>query len=418
MSTSLGRPYIRAVPAVAPRMARRMRRPVHNGYIHTVPWVLTPFFAAPVLPGETLKNLLFQARVITTPLTSQMLGWWAETYWFYVKHRHMAGASVYTSMMLDLNTATTAQEAGAAEARMNETVGDIMFVKQAYNAVIDEYFRGDGETYATAEGIWSGALCKARLNYPGWWDSILPDASLTTSFGGIADDSIGGANTALDQLGEIGRALETWQQLRMLGITNLEYDDYLRSYGVVIAAPQDDRPELIRYTREWTYPATTVSVDATAQRTSSVASWTLTERADKDRYFKEPGVLIGMCCFRPKLYHSKQQAGIGMLKSATAWQPPFAAGTYDQYQPVVGMSGYNFDSADLFNRGDQWTYAMRGSLPQTLTFPTDGKFDYADGTLINGLFADGASGFIKMDASISLQVATGAVAPDATPVTT
>lgn len=414
MSTTFGRPMVSMRPG---RMARRMRRPDHKAYVHFTPWTLQPFFYAPVLPGETLKNLLFQARVLSTPLANnQVSGWWVETYWFYVKHRHTAIGSTLMSMMLDMNASVTAAQSVTQSVPHHMVIGDFTLTRDAYRAVVDEYFRGDGETYATGAAL-TASLSFARLNLPGWWDSILPDAALTTSMGGIADDSIGGSNTALDQLGEVGKALEQWQALRMLGVTNLEYDDWLRSFGVSIAAPLEDRPELIRYTREWTYPATSVSVDATAQRVSSVVSWSLTERADKDRYFKEPGVILGLVCARPKLYHDRQQAGVNQLQSAMSWQTPFSVGLYDSYQPVVGMTGYQFDTADLFNHGDQYRFIERGTSIPTLAWPADGELDYPDSTLINALFVDGANGHLKMDASVSLQVATGAVSPDVSPAT-
>lgn len=419
MSTTLGRPY---VSAPVPRMRRRIRRPVHNAYVHFIPWAIQPFLIAPVLPGETLKNLLFQARILTTPLANnQVIGWWIETYFFYVKHRHLANATTYTNMMIDMNTVITGVQQVANLPMMNSLIGDMQFPQEAYTAIVNEYFRGDGESDATAAGLIAGTgggnLRLARLKMPGWWDSIIPNSQVDTGHGGIADDSIGGANTALDQVGEIGRALETWQQLRMLGITNLEYDDWLRSFGVQIAAPTRDVPELLRYTREWQYPSSAVSVDATAQRVSSVVSWSLTERADKDRYFREPGLIMGFVIARPKLYHDRQQAGVGLLQDALAWQTPFASGVYDRLRPVSGLTGYHWDTADLFNQGDQYRYIHRGTSCPTVAFPANGKLDYANATLINSLFTDGATGHVKMDATVSLQVATAAVGADITPTT-
>lgn len=400
------------------RMARRIRRPNHNAYVHFTPWTIQPFFCAPVLPGETLKNLLMQARVLTTPLANnQVAGWWIETYFFYVKHRHTLISSTLQSMMLDLNASVAAAQTGSANTAHHMLIGDFTLMRDSYRAVVDEFFRGDGETYATG-GALTGSLSFARLKLPGWWDSILPDATLTTGLGGIADDSIAGANTALDQLGEVGKALETWQTLRMLGITNMEYDDYLRSFGVSIAAPIDDRPELLRYTREWQYPSSSVSVDATQQRVSSVVSWSLTERADKNRFFREPGVILGCVVARPKLYHDRQQAGVNMLQNAQAWQTPFSQPYgYERYASIPTMTGYSFDTGDLFNQGDQYRFIERGTSIPTLAWPADGELDFPDSTLINALFTDGAAGHIKMDATVSCQIATGAVAPDMTPTT-
>ena len=83
------------------RMKRVMRYPEHTAFVRTRPWAITPFLIAPVLPGETLKNLLHQAREITKPLKNGLIGWWAETYFFYVKHRDLDDRDALTAMMLD-----------------------------------------------------------------------------------------------------------------------------------------------------------------------------------------------------------------------------------------------------------------------------------------------------------------------------
>lgn len=45
----------------APRTGRRNRRPSHPFIIRHRPWQIQPILCAPVLPGETLKNVLWQA---------------------------------------------------------------------------------------------------------------------------------------------------------------------------------------------------------------------------------------------------------------------------------------------------------------------------------------------------------------------
>lgn len=412
MSDVFGRPHVAASALPVPRMSRRVRRPTHNAYLHFTPWVIQPFCVMPVLPGETLKNLMMQGRVLTTPiLNNQVTGWWFEQYWFFVKHRHMASAESYMSMMLSLAD-NTEGAAGSADAAFNMHAGDLQFTMEAYEAVVNEFFRGSEEAYGTAGSAHTNGLAYARLKLPGWWDSILPATALSTE---PAGDTIGGAD--LNQVGELAQALETWQTMRMLNITTLEYDDWLRSFGVKIAAPREDKPELIRYSREWQYPSSAVSVDATAQRVSTVLNWSITERADKNRFFKEPGVILGVAVVRPKLYHDRQQAGVGLLRNSLAWQTPFGRGTYRGLQPIHDLSGYVFDTQDLFNQGDQFVYIERGTGIPRMAFPADGVFDYPNATLINSLFADGSSGHIKMDAAVTANIATGAVGPDTTPTT-
>ena len=48
------------------KTGRRLRRPRINFSLKTLPWQLQPFVVHPVLPGETMKNILFQARMVAT----------------------------------------------------------------------------------------------------------------------------------------------------------------------------------------------------------------------------------------------------------------------------------------------------------------------------------------------------------------
>lgn len=418
-----GRPRVRQralLGSAIPRVQRGMRKPVHTAYLHFLPWVLTPFMVAPVLPGDTFKNALIQGRIITTPVKSQLVGCWLETYWFYVSHRQMSMADDLVSMMIDPDFDIVQDGSGiaaSADADWQEESDDIQFAREAYYAVINEFFRGEGETYANGQHSATG-YNYCRLKQPGWWDSIIPSSRLVTEFGPGAD-SIGG--TDLNQVGEISRAIDRYNQALMLGLTDLTYEDWLSMYGVKVDQPTDERrPEMLRYTREWSYPNNSVSVDSTQQRVASVFSWSLTERIDKDRHFKEPGVIIGIMLVRPKLYHDQKHAGVGMLNDYQGWQTPFQTGVYDAYRPLPELDGYHWDTRDLFLHGDQWVHCQRGTGPTALTFPTDGVFDYPADTLVNAWFNDGGTGtngYIAADLVTNLSILSRLPA-DVTPRTT
>jgi hypothetical protein len=72
-----------------PQVSRKMRRPTHTFYVENHPYVMQPFMLAPVLPGETLKQMLFQCRAVTSPIKNPLIGWHLEHYWFYVR-QHVA----------------------------------------------------------------------------------------------------------------------------------------------------------------------------------------------------------------------------------------------------------------------------------------------------------------------------------------
>jgi hypothetical protein len=58
------------------KTGRRARRPEHRFELASTPWAITPFLIAPVLPGDTMTNLLLQARVVSDPIKNPLIGWW------------------------------------------------------------------------------------------------------------------------------------------------------------------------------------------------------------------------------------------------------------------------------------------------------------------------------------------------------
>ena len=54
----------------SPRVNRKTRSPQHTWAIKQRPFVITPFMIAPVLPGETLKAGVMQARAVSEPLNA------------------------------------------------------------------------------------------------------------------------------------------------------------------------------------------------------------------------------------------------------------------------------------------------------------------------------------------------------------
>ena len=118
--------------SAAPQVGRRLRQPQHTWLVRQLPFAIQPVAIAPVLPGETLKNALFQVRAVTSPLKSPLIGWWFETYLFYVKHRDLPNAAQYTEMMLDPTTVIT--KTGAAVAKHYSAQGQIPWVQQCLQA--------------------------------------------------------------------------------------------------------------------------------------------------------------------------------------------------------------------------------------------------------------------------------------------
>ena len=337
------------------RMQRVARRPRHTFNLRTRPWQIQPFMIAPVLPGETMKNLFLQCRTVTDPIKNPLIGWWLEHYFFYVKHRDLDGRDDYVEMMLDIDKDMSAYNATAVPSYY-EVASGIGWVGQCLKRVVEEYFRDKDEAWDNVLIPASGGLPAAKVRTEeSWLDSLLADAAFPTR---DLDTETGDVLTAET----FDRNYQNWLFMRQQGMTQMTYEDYLATYGVKKYEQEPHKPELLRVLREWQYPTNTVDpADGTPR---SAVSWAISDRADKDRRFTEPGFVFGVQIARPKVYLGNQRStAVSMLSNAFAWLPAimrddpgtslreFASGA----GPLGGVAGaYWVDLRDLFLYGDQF----------------------------------------------------------------
>jgi hypothetical protein len=318
---------------------------------------------APVLPGETLTNLQLQARAVTDPIQNPLIGWWLEYYYFYVKHRDLAERDTLMNMVM--TNASTAALNAAAKVETYHAGSAPDYAQLCLNRIVDTYFRDEGEI-TLAGSI--GNLPAASLSSDTWLDSVKAASTNPTN-----DPEFPGNTTRIqtDDLipGTTQAMFDQWEFMKQEKLTDLTYEDFLKTYGVtgqaVAAVVDEHKPELIRYVRDWTYPTNTV--EPTTGVPASACSWAVAERADKDRFFTEPGFLVGLTVARPKVYLSKQKGtGVSMLADAFSWLPavlsndPYTslrqfANTAGPLQGnVTDAAGYWVDVRDLFVYGDQF----------------------------------------------------------------
>jgi len=358
----------------APQVARKNRTPSHTFYLETKPFQIQPCVIAPVLPGETLHNLQLQARVATDPLKNKLQGWWKEYYFFYVKLRDLHERDSFTDMMLDptfnANVALGSGEDTKMSMGSDINKNSINYSRMCLRRIVEEYFRDEGEAW---DNHMVDGLPLAKINYNSWLDSIKTEAQLATyqndealpgEFEQVLPDSVPpGFETHYTQ----------WEHMRALKLTEATFEDYLKSYGVRVPkaeAEDTHRPELIRYVRDWTYPSNTV--DPASGGTTSACVWSVAERADKARFFKEPGFIFGVTVTRPKVYISYQWSNlVAHMDNAYAWLPavlnsePYTSlkkfgGAGSPPGPLARNGGYDpgqpywVDMKDLFLHGDQF----------------------------------------------------------------
>jgi len=346
--------------------ARVPRKPRHTFNLVQYPYEITPFMIAPVLAGETLRNLLLQCRTVSTPLENRLIGHHLEHYFFYVKLRDLADSADIVAMLMDNGTSVTA--AGGDSVYKYVKSGAIDWVGMCLDSIVSKYFRDEGDAGSHVGSV-TGLPMAQWTNYQSLFESLIADASIET-------------DTTADTIPypDSEKEYETWKFLYDMQMTEASFEDYLGTFGVRVDNADEDRPELIRFSKNWTYPTNTV--DGATGTINTQVSWSVQERADKDRFLKEPGFVFGVTIARPKLYLSLQtQASVSMLNDALSWMPalmkdkihssmkkmqgnaaafPLSAASTPTGGGLDSDLNYWFDLRDLFIYGDQFVNRTQG----------------------------------------------------------
>lgn len=372
------------------KAGRKIRRPTHTFNTVQHPWAITPFLIAPVIPGETMRSAMMQARAVSTPIKSDLIGWWLEHYLFYVKLRDLNERDDLTQMFVDPEWAIPGglQDSTANADFYHNGRARLNYPKMCLRRVVEEYFRDEGEAWDVA--TYSG-LPLAKANTESIFDSIMSEEDYQPIGDIDVDINADGDITA----SEVEEARRQYELLRSMNLTEATYEDFIRSFGVrgsVVEKIEPHRPELIRYEKAWTYPANTVEVAGIR----SVASWSASLRADKDRYFAEPGFIFGVTVARPKIYLGNQSgAAVALLDHIQTWLPavlrndPTTSLVHvpDGTGPIAtDPTGYFVDIRDLFLRGDQWVNHTGDKNSVMLPSATSLDKEYVSSTDIQGLF--------------------------------
>lgn len=405
-------PRVSIAPAYAAQK-RRLRHPQHTFQLRVRPWQIQPFMIAPVLPGETLKNLVLQDRVVSDPLKPDMklIGWWCEHFFFYVKHRDFnePERTAVTSMMLDPTFDMDPYRASVSSVPYYTFETGIKWLEFCMKPIIEHFFRDEGEAWDSKliDGIPQAQVFGKGHN--NWTDSLTLDADKRDR------------DVAMPvNIEDLDDTMAHYMALRDAGLAPMDYEDFIRTYGAKVRqeeqSPELHRPELIRYLRDWTYP--TNIVEPTTGVPTSAAAWSITERADKDRFFAEPGFIVGLTVQRPKV-HMKNIAGYlaGGMDDVYKWLPAmlhqhyekgfkmFQAGNFGPLRNIVS-DDYWVDIRDLFTYGDQFNNFNAGfvSPAGTVDVPTAlGDPRYADAADLDEMF-NGAPNLIRHDGIVTLGI--------------
>lgn len=400
--------------------ARVTRRPVHNFNLKSKPYEIVPFMIAPVLPGESLTNLLLQSTVKSQVINNSTIGWHKEYYFFYVPLLGLqAGwdtSGLLQTMMLDPTLNVAALRAANNSAVMFTFKGGIDYVVQCLSAVVLQFFRDEGEGASPYIENYSAA----RIDQDHWAKHI----KLESETGD--DEELPGVDPQeeTDILAGFTTEYAQWEIMRDAQMTDLTYEDYLKSFGVNIpkseetTAAQRFSPELIRNIRSWATPSNAVN-PATGAIASAV-NWKIAERADKVRFFKYPGFIFGVTLTRPKVYMSTQKgAAVGMLDNAYAWLPaalrafPYAGIKETLDSATEGIlqnqsEDYWVDLMDLYQHGDNFfNYTATAALTHAMALPTAALDSlYPTDAMVEALFVTPGAEYLYEDGAVFLNIAT------------
>lgn len=373
-------------PAPPTASERKPRKPRHEWYGVSRPWDIQPVAIAPVYPGDTLLNMLMQVRAVTDPIRNSLMGWWNEYALYYVKHTDLGTgdqdpgtAEATANAIRDMHLTNAALGlADATERLHNYKVGTdsvVDWVHLCMQQIVRWYYR-DGEE--SIDGYHSGGvrnttLYCARVKDSTWMDSLKIEDVNPASQGDLA---VGEDFNDVFVPAAFTTHYAQWEHMRQVKLLpdTVTFEDYLRSWGVSVPREEEEtlnRPELLRYVRDWQYPSNTI--DPTDGSATAAVSWALQARADKARRFPEPGFLVLVNCVKPKVYFGNQiRPAVTMLDDAYGWLPAILGNDpyvslieYDHNEgPISGIPNsvddYWVDRRDLALYGDQF---MAGFSP-------------------------------------------------------
>jgi hypothetical protein len=408
---------------------RKQRRPTHPFNIKFRPFEITPFLIAPVLPGETMKNLLLQARCVSDPIKNPLIGWHNEYYFFYVKLRDLDDRDLITDMIVK-NSAMPQHPYSQQQYHKS----GYNFVEACTKVCVREYFR-DEEEELSVHRYPDSPFDLAKITNDNYLQSVLRDSDAPKP----EQEEFPGENTQQAANAPPGFAdhYAHWEAMRSMQLVAVDFEDWLKTFGVKVpkaAAEEVHVPELLRYVREWAYPANTINpVDGAP---SSAMSWSIAERADKDRFFSEPGFVFGLTVARPKVYLGNLSGSLtSYMNDAYSWLPallnddPYTSlrkfGMNDG--PVAGGNtgeSYWVDLRDLFLYGEQFTdfenFANFVTLPRNAAAGegVEVKLNkkYVSEADADGFFKNPALGkYLRVDGRVDLTVMSRIT--DSTPAT-
>lgn len=390
------------------------RYPTHKFLTRELPFTAQPIMLARVLPGETVENIYMESRVITDPVLNSIIGWKKQYFFFYVKATDLLQTAIKEMFVDPTNAEIAGMDEAANIPRTYTAKGGIDWVGKCLDRVVEMYFRDDGETAASKVTAAGDRIVQIR------------DQNFLDSLTDKDDLPEGDAISSATDAGDLDRLMDAFNMLRAMGISDMTYEDWLRSQGISIPDRDENKPEMLWQTSEFQYPSNTIN-PATGAPTSAL-SWVWKKGEGMRKFFKEPGFVIGISVTRPKVYFAGL-AGLnaGFAQRAWDWVPNytanmpetslkfFAAGTGPLGDRQTDTDGYWIDMRDELLYGDQFQnmtpFPANTANPATvganhlLALPdTSLNWKYPTEAMIKSFFVDSGSTYVRQDGYVSLSI--------------
>lgn len=362
---------------------------------------LYPYFATPVLPGESLDRHAVKATVVSPPIDNPLSGAWLEHWLYYVKLTDIDPR--LSEMFIGALTATTGYTAATDKPRYFTKAGQIDWINMAVNRIHECYFRDEDEAAVSHP---DGVLMIKNIG-----DDVFSSAVHAQTLTGADAGNVAGP-TPDDQMA-------AFLKMRQMGMGFASYEEYLRSYGLSPAeTPQSaGEPELLSYRRHWSLPSNVL--DPATGSPTGAWYWRLDDTADKPKRFVEPGFLIGLWSVRPKWFDANFAANYTpSLWGFSDWLPP-----YSLNDPAAGIRSVDaadqafittaeadptdiwFDHRDLLSHGEQFVngngrftrHAHTGRVWTDTASEAQLRGQYVNTGAITSVFAGTSDGLIDYD---------------------
>lgn len=337
----------------APPTSRVGRYPRHPFVVKSMPYTAQPFFIAPVLPGETLENMYFESRVITDPIVNPIIGWKKQYFFFYVRITDLLSDTIRDMFIDPTNTDLTATLGLAASSQQYYSAkGGMNWTKRCVERITAEYFRDEDEAWDS--NTVTGSIPIVPIRDRMWLDSITDDDNMPD----------GAAAASFTDAGTLDGLLNAFDHLRAMGVANMTYEDFIRSYGIAIPNKDENKPELLANFSDYQYPTNTIN--PTNGAPASAVSWVFKNGSRKPKFFKEPGFVVGISVARPKVYFGGLKGTLAdFMSRAWDWMPNYLMEKAAVPMPETALKRFSSDTGPLGDRStatDDYWVDMRDLL--------------------------------------------------------